>query len=111
MTDCEKAMNDREKLYSSDEMNENGIDFYKHDPVATFQFCQPRYVSRIRKLKEKYPDQVEITAVNKDGSIVGHIPAKWIKINPGIEMTEERKRKMAEQMKKDFQNAETARCE
>ena len=79
---------------------ENVIEFLKGSKVATVTFSQGRYISKIRKLAEKYPDKVQITAENKDGSIVAHIPVKAIKINiiEGREKTDEEIQEFVERM-------------
>lgn len=60
---------------------ENNIEFTQNSKTATVYFAQGRYISKIKKLKEKYPDEVDICVENYDGSIVAHIPTKWIKIS------------------------------
>lgn len=84
---------------------ENNIEFYSNAETATCSFSQGRYVSRIKKLAEKYPDDVQITAENKDGSIVAHFPVKWVKINPPKQLSEETREMMAERARRNFVNA------
>lgn len=81
---------------------ENAIEFYENDKRATFSFTQGRFKTRIEKLAEQYPDECEICAKNPDGSWYGHIPTKWIRIQPntGREMTEEEKQASAERLAK-----------
>lgn len=74
---CEQAEKDRNYEYSQ----ENCIEFLRGAKTATVCFSQGRYISKIKKLAEKYPEEVQITAENKDGSIVAHIPVSYIKIN------------------------------
>lgn len=62
-------------------VQDNVIEFLKGDKTATVTFCQQRFITKIRKLAEKFPDECKITHENKDGSIVAHIPVKWIKIS------------------------------
>lgn len=62
-------------------VTENVIEFRLNEDTATVTFCQARFITKIRKLAEKYPDECQITHENKDGSIVAHIPVKWIKIS------------------------------
>lgn len=63
-------------------MNENVIEFLRGQKTATVTFSQRRYINRIKKLAKKRPDECEIKKINSDGSIVAHIPTKWIRINP-----------------------------
>lgn len=36
----------------------------------------------VNKLKERYPDEVDIRTVNADGSMVVHMPFSWMRIVP-----------------------------
>lgn len=73
------------------DLRENVVEFYENDKQATFSFTQGRLITKIRKLAKEYPDECKILAENKDGSIYGHIPAKWLKVSPPKkrELTEE----------------------
>lgn len=82
------------------DLKENAIEFYKGDKRATVSFSQGKYISRIKKLKERFPDEVEIVAENPDGSLYAHIPTKWIKINPPKEMTDEQREAISERFSK-----------
>lgn len=84
----------------AENMNENVLEWYKNEPTATVTFSQGKYITKIRKLAKRFPDECQITHENKDGSIVAHIPVKWIKINnTQREMTEEEKRLAAERIR------------
>lgn len=79
--------------------NENVIEFLRGATTATVSFSQGRFISKIKKLAEKYPDEVEIVAENKDGSIVAHIPTRYIKISSNkIEMSEEERKAIGERL-------------
>lgn len=81
-------------------MNENVIDWIRDSKYATVTFSQGRYITKIKKLAEKYPDECEIVAENKDGSILAHIPVKWIKISANkSNMPEEQRIASAERLK------------
>lgn len=83
-------------------MNENVIEFLKGAETATVTFCQGRYISKIKKLAEKFPDECEIVAESPGSSIMAHIPVKWIKINNASktnkEYTEEEKQIMRKRL-------------
>lgn len=80
--------------------NENVIEFLENSKQATVTFTQGRYISKIKKLAEKFPDECKIVAENSDGSIVSHIPVKWIKINnPQREVSDEEREVLAERMR------------
>lgn len=77
------------------------IDVDKH---ATFCSAEKKWINKINKLKERYPDDVEIIATpdDNDGIILVHIPKSWLKINPPKKMnlTDEQKAERAERMRK-----------
>ena len=81
---------------------ENAIEFYADEKVATFSLTQGRYVSKIRKLAEKYPDECKILAENDDGSIYGKIPTKWVKISPPRYVSEETRQRLSEQLRRSM---------
>lgn len=78
---------------------ENVIEFEKDSKTATLSLSQGRYKSRIRKLAQSHPEECEIVAENKDGSICAHVPVAWIRIIPLRKLSEEQKQKCAERLK------------
>ena len=84
---------------------ENAIEFIKGSARATVTFSQGRYISRIKELAEKYPEECEIVVINKrvgEGeSICAHIPTVWVRINPPRKLTDEQKEKLAKQLRGD----------
>lgn len=78
---------------------ENVIEFITGEKTATLTIHQGKYKNRIKKLSEERPDEVDILAENKDGSILAHIPTKWIKINPPRKLSEECKAELAQRAK------------
>ena len=59
-----------------DAVQENVIEWLNGDEEATCTFSQGRYINRVKKLAEKYPDRVKIMVQNKDGSILVKLPLK-----------------------------------
>lgn len=86
---------------ASDYSRENVIGWFKDSEIATVTFSQGRYISRIKKLAEKYPDDVKVLE-NADGTILAYIPVKAIHISivHRTEMSDERKKAASERMKK-----------
>ena len=85
-------------------MPENAIEFLTGDEIMTVTFSQKKFVNRIKKLSEEYPDEVKVVAENKDGSILAHVPLSYLKINRNKrEYTKADKEKMLEQAMKNFQ--------
>lgn len=83
---------------------ETSIEYVTVDNYATFCSGERKWVSKINKLKEQYPDDVQITQSpeSNGGIIVAHIPKSWLKVSPPkkVNMTEERRQKLAENLKK-----------
>lgn len=77
---------------------ENCIEWIKDEERATLSLSQRRTISRVRQLAAQYPDQCQIVAENKDGSICAHIPVSWVKINPPRELSEEQRQQIAERL-------------
>lgn len=79
---------------------ENVLEFTKNAETATVTFSQGRYITKIKKLAEKYPDECEIVAENKDGSIMAHIPVRWILIsNRSRDLSEEERQVIADRLR------------
>ena len=98
MTDFEKAceVDNSNSLYTQD----NVIEFLRNSKKATVTFCQPKFVTKIKKLAEQYPDEVKIVKENKDNSIVAHVPTSYVKISRPREYTEEQKAAMAKRLRR-----------
>ena len=84
---------------------ENAIEFIKGFARTTVTFSQPRYINRIKELAEKYPEDCEIVAINKNAgegeSICAHIPTAWVKINPPRKLTDEQKEELTKRLRAD----------
>ncbi len=77
---------------------ENIIEWVRAEKRATLTITQGRYQSKIKKLEKTYPEECQIVANNKDGSIVAHVPVGWIKINPPRQLTEEQRKAAAKRL-------------
>ena len=76
--------------------NENVIEWLRDEERATVTFTQGRMKTRIKKLAEERPNECRILAENADGSIVAHIPTKWIRVSPPKQVSEEQREKARE---------------
>lgn len=102
MIDFPTAMDSTLPKGASDYSRENVIGWYKDSEIATVTFSQGRYISKIKKLAEKYPDDVKILE-NSDGTILAYIPVKAIHISithRNVEMTDEQKKIRSERLEK-----------
>lgn len=96
MNEFEKACSELEKDVTYESDFENAIEWVRDSDTATVTFSQGRYITKIERLAEKYPDEVQIIHRNYNrggnvSSIVAHIPVKAIKINiiHGRELSED----------------------
>ena len=62
-----------------------------------------KWINRIRKLSEQYPDDVTIKnrPEDNDGCICATMPSEWLRISPPrkVEMSEERKAELSEHLR------------
>lgn len=93
MDDFDKAVNEIEK--DSPLSGENAIEWLKGAIIATGTFSQGKQINRIKKLASERPDDCQIV-VDRGNYVVAHFPAKWIKISPPREVSEEQRMAMAE---------------
>ena len=85
------------------DLTENNIEWITGDKTATVTFSQKKYISKIKSLANKFPDDVKIVAENKDGSIVANIPLSSLKLNiVKRELTDEQKKEMADRLNKSL---------
>ena len=82
------------------------VNFVDSDDMVSVTAYQTKYMNQIKKLAEKYPDEVKIvkTAKENDGMMLAHLPKKFVKVSFGEarakrEMTEEQKAAAAERMR------------
>ncbi len=62
-----------------DDTRETTIEYVQGEKYAFYFTSVPSLIRRMNKLNEKYPESVEVKRVNKDGSILYKIPAKWMR--------------------------------
>ena len=85
------------------DFKETCIEYLDVDKYATFCSSERKWINKIYKLKEKYPNEVRIEASEEDndGMIIASIPKSWMKVSPPKKMnlTEEQKAERAERMR------------
>lgn len=84
-------------------MVETAIERVQGTDYCTVFTAEKKFITSLNRLKEKYPDEVQIMTINEDGSMVAHVPYSWFKfIKPPAkrEYTDEQKQAMAERMAK-----------
>ena len=73
------------------DIRETGINHIAGEEHVTFFSSERKWINHIKRLKDKFPDEIDIKRENPDGSLVVHIPASWFQIKPRkkIQFTEE----------------------
>lgn len=91
------------------DFKETCIEYIDIDKHATFCSSERKWINKIYKLKEKYPNEVhiEVSEEDNDGMIVASVPKSWMKISPPkkVNYTEEQRAAMAERMRVARNNA------
>ena len=94
---CKKRRKQMEKN------KENAIEWLTGQDTITLSLTQQRYITKVRKLKKKFPKLVKIRT-NKDGSIFAKLPLSALKfsiiLREGVELSEEEKDALVERLQK-----------
>lgn len=81
------------------DFKETCCEFLNVDNYATFCSSESKWINKIIKLKEQYPDSVDIVKYPKDncGFILAHIPKSFFKISPPrqVNYTDEQREQIA----------------
>ena len=83
-------------------MRECAINWISGEMTATVTAASStRLKGKIEKLANEFPDEVKIIIRNGDGSIMAHVPVKWVKVGepPKRELSEEQKEANAERLR------------
>ena len=80
MNKFEKVSNETMDDTGNSDMRENCIYWLDGDKRATVNFTQARYITRVKELAKKFPEDVKIMS-EKNGVLVATLPVKAIKVN------------------------------
>ena len=88
---------DQENRVTSTDFRDNNVEWINGGDRATASFYGKKYINRIKRLAEKYPEEVDYKE-NEDGSIICHFPVRYVKISRPVqrELTEEQRQQAAE---------------
>ena len=79
--------------------NENCIEWLSGQHNIVCSISQQKYITKIKKLAEKYPKKVKIK-FNKDGTICAKLPIKALKLSIiERELSEEQRKEMSRRFK------------
>lgn len=60
--------------------------------------------SKLLRLAETRPDEVNNVTINKDGSMVCHVPVNYIKVTPPRQVSEEQREAMSKRSRERWEN-------
>ena len=82
-------------------MSETVYEHISGNDTFTVTAAERWSVGMIRRLKEKYPDQVDICRINQDGTVLAHLPLEWLRIVPKkrCSLSDEHRQALSERMK------------
>lgn len=82
-------------------IKDNSIDWFTGQTRVNITFSQRKWINKIKKLAEKYPNEVIIQ--NDYGDCINaKIPLKFIKIGAPRQVSDEQRERMREQAKKNM---------
>ena len=77
---------------------------YTNKDRAFFSSDERKFITKVRKLKEKYPDEVRIIAEpeQNDGCIYCELPTRWftIRVPKRMNLTDEQREELSVRMKR-----------
>lgn len=86
------------------ESTENVIEFWRGAGTALVTFSQGRYISQVKALAERFPEDVKILKLPEDnhGYLLARLPVRYIKIRPPVQMSQEQRDALAKRARENF---------
>ena len=86
------------------DFKETMFEYLDVEDHATFCSAERKWINKINRLHEAYPNEVQIvyTPEENNGVIYAHVPKTWMRLSPPKKMnlTEEQRAAAAERMRK-----------
>lgn len=92
--------NTEDDVVRGSDQRENAIEWYNGSERMTVTLSQRRFINKIKQYAERFPDEVEIVRENADGTLLAHVPLRFLDVRPPREVSEEQREKFRENMKK-----------
>ena len=81
---------------STGTLNETCTDHVKGEDFFTMTAAETWSIAMVKRLKAKFPTDVEIRDTNPDGSMVVRMPFAWMRVVPKKEFSAEHREKLAQ---------------
>lgn len=75
---------------------ETCTDHVKGEDFFTVTAAETWSIAMVKRLKAKYPEEVEIRITNPDGSMVARLPFSWMRIVPKKSISEMHRARLSE---------------
>lgn len=86
------------------DIRETSFDTGDFTSIATITSSEKKWINKINKLSEQYPDEVQVLRhpEDNDGYILAHVPKSWMKLTPKHkrDISEEQRAILSERIKK-----------
>lgn len=105
----EQKCSESEPKDLTDYSQENCIEWIRGQKTVTVTLANGTALcNKVKQFSEEYPEEVKITYVNGNGSIVAHLPLKYIRISRPVErnLTDEQREQLRERFRKVRQKSE-----
>ena len=90
-------------------MNEFAINWLKGGTYAEITVPSGTALkSKLLKYAENRPDEVNHVIVNKDGSMVCHVPVSYVKVSPPRQISDEQREALGERSRKMWEERKAA---
>jgi len=81
-------------------MNESVIEWVRGDKTVTITaYSNSRLNTKLRKYAETNPAECQIIHENEDGSLMAHVPLKWVKVAPPRRVSDEQRKASSERLR------------
>lgn len=84
------------------DFKETAVGYLNVDSYATFSSSEQKWINKILKLREEYPNEVQIEYLPEDnqGMLLAQIPKSWLKIKAPSkrELTDEQRAILSERL-------------
>lgn len=73
------------------DFKENVFEWLNGQDIITVTLSQKKFINKVLKLAKEFPDEVTIDKINYDGTVLAHIPLRYLRISRPRELSEEEK--------------------
>lgn len=82
------------------DQRENAIEWYNGNERMTVTLSQRRFINKVKDYAAKFPNEVKIVRENADGTLLAHVPLRYLDVRRPREVSEKQRESFKENMKK-----------